>query len=195
MMEFLKHLDQELFLFLNGLHNPFLDTIMYYVTDSQFWYPFFGLIIIFLVWKLKWKALPIILVTFAIVGLSDWLASGVMKPMIQRLRPCADPAIMDKVHLVHGCGRKYGFVSSHGSTLFGMSTFLWITLRKNIQSIGWLFLWSAFVCYSRIYVGKHYPGDILGGVVVGVICALFFYWIFTRINEKLSDKFRLASFR
>lgn len=190
MLEFLKDIDQKLFLIINGLHNSFMDFIMYYVTDSQFWFPFFGIIIIYLFWKLKWKALPIVLIAFIIVGSGDWLASGVMKPTFQRLRPCYDPAIMDKVHLIHGCGQQYGFVSSHGSTLFGMTAFLWLTLKKIIKPVGWLWLWSAFVCYSRIYAGKHFPGDILGGALVGIADALIFYWIFIKVNPLIPEKFR-----
>jgi undecaprenyl-diphosphatase len=193
MLEFLENIDQKLFLLINGWHNPAVDSFMFYITDTEFWFPFYGLLLIFLVWKLKWKAIPVVAFVLITVGLSDLITSQFMKPFFQRLRPCHEPELMNLVHIVDGCGKKYGFASGHASNSFALATFLWVSLRHTFKPVFWIFAWSMLVSYSRIYVGEHYPGDVIAGALVGSISAIILYYLFMKINPYLPGKIKLHS--
>ena len=110
------------------------------------------------------------------ITLSDQLASTVMKNYFQRLRPCHEEAIAARVHLVNNhCGGMYGFVSSHASNSFALLTFFALFLRRQHRRVKYVLLvWAVLVCYSRIYLGQHYPGDILGGAVLGTVLGVAF---------------------
>jgi undecaprenyl-diphosphatase len=97
-----------------------------------------------------------------------------MKPYFTRLRPSHEPSLEGLVHLVEGYkGGTYGFASSHAANTFGTAMFLYLLFRIKKSWIVWLFPWAAFVSYTRIYLGVHYPGDIVGGAGVGLLCAWF----------------------
>ncbi|MGK9119241.1 phosphatase PAP2 family protein [Olivibacter sp. LS-1] len=183
MLEDLKQFDTELFLAINGKHNAFFDTIMYWASDKLFWIPFYAVIVFFLVRIYKKFTIYILLAITVTITLCDQTASGLLKNLVKRFRPSHEPTLAGLVHLSEaGPGGKYGFVSSHSANAFGLVTFLFFLLpaKYNWLKIILLF-WALLVSYSRIYNGVHYPFDILGGAVVGVLSGSLIWVIFRAI--------------
>jgi undecaprenyl-diphosphatase len=184
MIEYLKIIDQELFLLLNGFHNEFFDGIMYWITKQETWYPFYLIAIIWMFWKYGKKAvIPLLFIGLAIT-ISDQVTSGLMKPLFERLRPCHEPEIQQWVHTVSGCGGLYGFASGHAANSFALATLLFLFFRQNSKYWAFIFLWAAVVAYSRVYVGVHYPGDILTGGLIGWLAGWGMYNLYSRLPEK-----------
>ncbi|HPR85037.1 MAG TPA: phosphatase PAP2 family protein [Prolixibacteraceae bacterium] len=171
MMEFLKSLDTDLFLALNGWHNSFFDPIMYWLSDKLIWIPMYLFVIFLIFRKYKMQGVLMLLFIAATIALCDQTASGLLKNTVQRLRPSHDPAIMNLVHLSNaGAGGLYGFASSHAANVFGLATFIWLVFDDKFKMLKyWMFIWAAMVAYSRIYNGVHYPGDVIAGIVIGMI--------------------------
>ncbi len=193
MIEKIKDWDTALFLYLNGLHSPPLDVVMYWVTDRLFWVPFY-LLIILLVYK--HYGLPgfwLLLAVGLSVALSDQFTSNLMKPYFGRLRPCYNPEIEGLVHVVRGCGGRHGFASSHASTTFALATGLWLFTRKAFRYVWLMFAWAALVSYSRIYVGVHYPVDLVVGGLSGALIALLVYLLFRLATGRM--RFRIQPLR
>ncbi len=170
MIEGLINLDKELLLFFNHLNNSFLDFLFFWISDKWIWIPFYA----FLAWYVyqsEKKLFLIVLVFIAVaITLSDQIASSLIKEHVMRLRPCHDPSISFSVHLVNNyCGGMYGFVSSHAANVFALATFLaGLFKRRYLFLQRTLWIWAVVVSFSRIYLGAHYPGDILGGAIVGI---------------------------
>ena len=187
MIESLNKLDAALLLFFNHLNNSFLDFIFYWISDKWIWIPFY----IFLLWtiyKRDKKKLFIVFVFIAItITISDQVSSSLIKEYVMRLRPCNDPAIASQIHLVNGeCGGKYGFISSHAANVFALATFLSILFSEsNLGLQRALWIWAAVVSFSRIYLGVHYPGDVIGGVLIGMISGFVVARIYSTFIRKI----------
>lgn len=164
-------LDHQLMDFLNFNGGMILDNFWYWFSYKWTWVPVY-LIIIYVLWRRKTNRshfFVMLLTAVLIVLLCDQIASGIIKPLAARLRPSHDPLIADALHYVNGYhGGKYGFVSSHAANTCGISIFLSTLFRRRIVYC-LLALWVLMTCYSRIYLGVHFPGDILGGLVVGIV--------------------------
>jgi undecaprenyl-diphosphatase len=172
-MENLLELDKEWLLVLNGFHTPVMDTVMFWATKTELWIPLYVFLIILIIRYYK-RDSWIILIGVAIgILLADQTTSHFMKPFFARLRPSQDPELAGLVHLVNGyTGGLYGFASSHASNTFATAVFCWSVLRFRHKWIWLLFLWATLMTYSRIYLGVHYPGDIIVGILVGVLASL-----------------------
>lgn len=182
-LEYLKQFDTELFLTINGKHNAFFDTIMYWASDKLFWFPFYAVLLVFLVKIYKKFAIYVLLAITVTITLCDQTASGLLKNLVKRFRPSHEPALAQLVRLSEaGPGGNYGFVSSHSANAFGLVTFLFFLLpaKYNWLKIILLF-WALLVSYSRIYNGVHYPFDILGGALVGMLSGSLIWIIFRTI--------------
>ena len=172
-----ESIDQQLFLWLNGLHAGWLDAVMVSITQMWPWIPIY-ILLLHLVFKQYGKRGWWILLGVVVLLLcSDQLSAHVCKPLFHRLRPCFNPELEGLVHLPKGLpGGLYGFVSSHAANTFAVATFLTAALRKNYRSIGWwLYAWALISSYSRIYIGVHYPGDIIAGAVLGILVGLIIW--------------------
>jgi undecaprenyl-diphosphatase len=162
---------------------------MFRFTNKLFWIPLYALIILLVVWKYKKEAIWIILLAIACVGLTDFIVSGMMKPFFERLRPSRDPGLEGLVHLVNGYkGGKWSFASGHAATSFALATFIWLRTKSNLPQIWLLFAWSALFSYTRIYLGVHYPGDIIVGASIGILMAHIFNRLYRRILEPRARK-------
>ncbi|MFA8449718.1 MAG: phosphatase PAP2 family protein [Bacteroidales bacterium] len=169
-MDYLIHLDEKLFVFLNGIHSPFFDTLMEFITHKFTWIPLYVVFLIMGYFALKKRVWLLLLGVIITIVLADQASVHLFKNVFMRLRPCHNPELESVIHLVNGkCGGLYGFVSSHAANTFGLATFLFLVFRKHYKYIWWVFIWAALVSYSRIYLGRHYPGDILCGAILGVV--------------------------
>ena len=179
-MEYLSNLDTDLFLFLNGLHVDWLDKVMTLITDMWIWLPLYLLIIYWIVKQYGKRSWWVFVAVGVLVLCSDQLSSHVFKPMFQRLRPCFNEDLEGLIHLPHGlAGGKHSFTSSHAANTFAVATFLTPVLAKYRP---WaaivLFFWASVSSYSRIYIGFHYPGDIVCGAILGVLVGMVIWKVF-----------------
>lgn len=185
-METLNRWDTALFLWLNGQHARWLDPVMFYLSDRNFWLPFYALFIGWLFWRLRRQAWGLLLAIALTVALGDQLTSSLLKPLTHRLRPCHEPAINQWVHVVYECGGRFGFASSHASNSFGFAMLMWLLLGRRFPALAGLFAWAAVVSYSRIYVGAHYPLDILAGTGIGTLSAMMIAFFYKKITQHIN---------
>jgi len=188
MIEWLDKIDTQLFLLLNGLHSPFWDKIMWFASGKLSWLPLYILLLFFIYRKIGLKTWFALLLIILLITLSDQSSVHFFKNVFERFRPCHDPEISHLVHLVNNkCGGKFGFVSSHASNSFALAMFIALFFKKRSYTV-FIFFWAALVSYSRIYLGRHYPGDIIGGMLLGIIIGLGVYHLFTFLYLKTFGK-------
>ena len=170
--------DQSIFLFLNGIHSPWADIFFYWVSNRFVWIPLYAVLAFFLIKKWRKRAIPIFIALTLCIFLTDQ-SCNLIKHSVQRPRPSHDPVLSEQVHLVakpDGTlykGGPYGLPSSHAAN--SMALALWVILylgeRRKWLIIGML-CWVLLVSYSRIYLGVHYPSDLLVGWILGACWAL-----------------------
>ncbi len=188
MIETISYWDEKAFLWLNSFHWEALDPVVLQLTQTITWIPLYVLLL-YLIYRIDSKNIVWILggVMLTIL-LTDQVSSGLMKPYFERLRPCHDPRWEGMMHVYGRCGGLYGFVSSHAANTFGLATFLTLKLGKKQKSIAWLFLYALMVSYTRIYLGVHYPLDLIFGALVGVLAAFFSWLCVVVIKRKIVKK-------
>lgn len=187
----IQSVDEWLFRIINtGMSDSFFDVVLVPVRDREFWIPLYILITVLIILKYKWKSLWLILVCIAAFALTDQLSSSVIKPAVGRLRPCNNAEFKTEVILrVDACGAGKSFTSSHAANTFGFATILTLLFAKGKRWKLWLaYLWAFTVSFAQIYVGVHYPSDILGGALLGVLCSVV---IFALAKKFLFQKVKL----
>lgn len=169
MLESIKSLDQKLFLFLNGMHCPFLDTVMYWGTNFLTWLPFFILLAYLSFRNYRWQTVWILLFAAMMIIVSDQL-SNIFKELVARPRPTHAPGLTG-IHTVNGyLGGQLGFYSAHASNNLALAVFMILVLGSSFRFFPVLMIaWAIFMSYTRIYLGVHYPADILAGWLAGGI--------------------------
>lgn len=175
-VEKLVEWDKSLFLVVNNeLTNPLFDIVMPFIRNGDHWMPLYLFLIVFMLINFKKKGWWWIVFFFCTVALTDMTGTFVFKNNFERLRPCSDPAFMMQTRLLlDHCSGAYSFVSNHAANHFGMAAFFYITTRSFMQkwaAIG--FIWAALIAYAQVYVGVHYPMDVLAGSVLGLLFGTF----------------------
>lgn len=181
MIEFISQLDTDILLWLNGNHNQFWDDVMWFATGKFTWLPFYMILTFLLIWKYKKDSILMILLIALLITISDQLASGIFKPLFERLRPSHNPYLVGKLHLVNNYrGGRFGFISSHAANVFSLAFYLTLVARDRLKWIPLVLIpWAIFVSVSRVYLGVHYPADI----IVPAILSLPLAWIVARIYK------------
>lgn len=190
MLEKIKQLDTDLFLYLNGKHSAFFDTVMYWASDKLFWIPFYLIIVVLLIREYKKKSVYILISIGILITLCDQIASHLIKNAVKRLRPSHEPLLDGLVHVSKaGPGGQYGFVSSHSANAFGLAAFLILLLPKKYNPLKWILgSWAFLVAYSRIYNGVHYPSDVIVAALIGIVLAVFIFKLYGQFQKKYADK-------
>ena len=180
----LETLDQEILLAVNELHTSFWDSVMWFASGTLTWLPFYILLAGLLVYKFKRATLPMLILIGVLILFSDQIASGLLKPLVLRLRPSHEPDLMLQLHFVNNYrGELYGFASSHAANVFALAFYLSFVASKKLPWLPYiLFPWALFVSLSRVYLGVHYITDILAPILFTWPLAygfarLYFYWI------------------
>ena len=183
MLDKILTLDKELLIFLNGLGSSTLDTFWMVITKQSNWTPFF-LILLYLIFKKVGVKQTLYLLVFIIVliTISDQF-TNLVKETFQRLRPCSDPNINSLIRVVKP-SETFSFFSGHASNSMAVSSFLYFILKDKFKYFGLLFLWPLIFAYSRIYLGLHYPTDIICGYIHGFILGFLFYKLFRFLQLK-----------
>jgi undecaprenyl-diphosphatase len=180
LLENLIYLDTSLFYLFNvKLQNSFFDFLLPILTNLDYWRIPLGLMVTLLLIFGKKKGRITVLLLVLGIALSDQLCNNVLKPLIQRIRPCN---VLENIHLLVNCTRAYSFPSSHAMNIFTGCLLLSYSYRK----IRLFFLIIAIlVSYSRVYVGVHYPFDVLAGVVLGIFCASIIIALFKFLSKNI----------
>ena len=189
-MEFLnllKNWDRDLFLALNGMHSPLWDYTMILYTLTASWLLFYGTIVVIIGKKYGNKSLLVFVAIIFLILCADQF-SGILKHTIQRLRPSNDPSLSQMVNVFFEKGGQYGFVSAHSANTFAMATFTSL-LFKNIRYTSFIFPWAMLIAYSRVYLGVHYPGDILGGAILGTGLGIGIYKLLIYAESRMCPVF------
>jgi undecaprenyl-diphosphatase len=178
--EALQHFDEQIFFCINKKwSNHLFDMIMPPIRDKYFWIPLYFLTAVIIAWKFKTKGIYLILLLGLNFAISDQLSSAVIKPWVARDRPCNNPLIKNEVILrVDSCGVGKSFTSSHATNTFAFAMLLSLLFRKRSKRIAPLFFfWATLVSFAQIYVGVHYPLDILGGALLGILISVLIYYL------------------
>ena len=187
MLDYLNDIDTDALLAINGLHDTFQDALWWMVSAK--WASL--LLVLALVWVLlhqnRRHALLMLVMLVLAFALADQLSSGLIKHLVERLRPTHDPSLGDAVHVINGYrGGMYGFVSSHAANSFAAAMLMSLIMRHRLVTFS-LFTWALLQCYSRVYLGVHYPGDILGGLAVGLLVG----WLVWCLMRWIQRRWRL----
>jgi undecaprenyl-diphosphatase len=166
MLDYILQLDTQLFYLINGtLQNSIFDWLMPFITEKFHWFPVWGIVIVWLAWKGGKQGRIVLILVIPLILLSDQLSSSILKPFFARIRPCN---VLENVHLLENKSKAFSFPSSHAVNFFAIATYFGYFYRKYVW---WFLLVAAMVAYSRVYVGVHYPFDVLAGAIVGTTCA------------------------
>jgi undecaprenyl-diphosphatase len=184
----LNTFDTNLFLFLNGFHDRFFDGLMYAFSAKLTWIPLYVAVLYIVIKEWKKEAIWVVVSFVLCILIADHVSSTLIKEVIQRPRPSHANELQGLVHLVNNYrGGKYGFVSSHAANSVGFALISSLLFKRRFYTIA-IFAWAILTAYSRIYLGVHYPLDVLGGAFVGVLAALLCFWALQKYRPVLKQK-------
>lgn len=194
MLDALLEWDTWLFGLVNGQWRAeWLDILLPIVRNKLTWIPLYVLITAILFWKYNWQqALGMLLLTALAILLADQLSSELIKKSVMRIRPCNDPDLQEQLQLLVHCGSGYSFTSSHATNHFALATLFIQFLAPLVKHKGYkklliagLLLWATSVAYAQVYVGVHYPLDVLAGALSGSLLGLVLCWLYKKIISEI----------
>jgi undecaprenyl-diphosphatase len=188
LLKYLLDIDNKILLWVNAHNNPFWDEIMLAFSERFFWVPFYTMLVLLIIYKFRKRSILILITITLMIIATDQFSSHLLKPLVGRLRPCYDESLMHLLHMIKDCGGRYGFISSHASNSFGAAMILWMLFRKQFKYFWLMFVWAAVVSYSRIYLGVHFPSDIIGGMFCGLIFGYLFFQLYSSAEKKVFNK-------
>jgi undecaprenyl-diphosphatase len=174
MLEKIISLDKKILVFLNGLGSETYDPLWLFLTKQINWLPFFVFLLYLVYKKLGAKQTLIIVLFIALLLTLNNTITELFKAHFQRLRPCNDPEIKDIIRNVKPSS-SFSFFSGHSSNTMATFVLLYAIFRKKYKYFGFLIFWPFIFSYTRIYLGLHFPTDILCGYLCGLIMGLLFY--------------------
>ncbi|ATL47535.1 phosphatase PAP2 family protein [Chitinophaga caeni] len=199
-LESLQQLDEQLFIFIEKTAaNEYLDPFMLLLRNPLTWIPLYVFILVYITVKRRDKALLFLAGTLLCFALADFSSASILKPMFQRLRPCYNPDLQVYLRNLVGCGGQNGFPSSHATNHFALAAFWFGSMQylgMKWQHWLWVWIWAGMICYAQVYVGKHYPSDVLAGAAygmsIGYLVTLLFTW-FDKNGIKIKKSRRIET--
>lgn len=190
----IHHFDQEVTLTINSWNSTLTDPIWQFFSDKFVWAPMYVAIIALIVWKLGWKKSLFVVGAIALAfGVGDQI-SNLVKHAVERIRPVNDGIMQFQGLHILETGGGYSFYSAHAANSFALAFASYIGLKKGLECTqkpkwlkiygGWMFFWAFMVSISRVFVGKHYLGDVLVGIIAGCIIGIFFGWAAGKLMKK-----------
>lgn len=187
-------LDRAATLALNSLHVPLTDAVWMLFSDKKVWYPFYLIMVVLLFTRMNWKKALIVLVSVVLAVVACDQLANLVKASVCRLRPCWDSYMLSGgLRVLEGKGSLYGFFSGHAANAFALAASLGTGLRSGDKSRGYkglsagMYVWASLVGLSRVFVGKHFLGDVLTGVAAGLLIG----WLFGRLARWAIEKYSL----
>lgn len=181
----LSEIDTNILLFFNGIHSTFFDYFMSAFTGKAIWVPMYATILYVLLKNYNWKvALGCVVVIALTITFADQMCNSILRPLVGRLRPSnPENPIADLVYIVNGRrGGGYGFPSCHAANSFGLAVVLILMFRKRWLSV-FIVAWAIINSYTRLYLGLHYPGDLLVGAIIGGLGGGLIYFAFSKLTH------------
>jgi undecaprenyl-diphosphatase len=183
MLEKIQEIDSDLLVYLNSLGSETFDPLWLIITKQLYWTPVFLLMFFIIYKKIGGKQTLYLLLFIAVLIAFTDQATNLAKNTFQRLRPCNNPDINTIIRIVQS-RKSYSFFSGHAANTMAVATFLFFVLKRHFKYLGFLFLWPLIFAYSRIYLGLHYPGDILTGYFFGAIFGFLMFKVYQNLKRK-----------
>jgi membrane-associated phospholipid phosphatase len=183
----LESIDKQIFLWINQQStNSFFDAIMPFMRNSTNWIPLYVLMILLAIKQEQKKVWLWLLFALTTIFVTDQVSSHIIKPLIQRIRPCADPNFKNEIRLlVSNCSQGFSFTSSHATNHFGIAVFFMFSLKSTLKNWKFIFpFWAATIAFAQVYVGVHYPFDVFFGSLLGIILGYLVITIYRKIYNK-----------
>ncbi len=191
-LQTINHWDTSIFLAINGLHNSYWDNFMEMFSGRYIWLPLYLSIAYVMFRRFPWRVnLACLLVLALVITINDQLSGSLIRSSVGRLRP-TNPAnpISPLVHIVDGYrGGRFGFPSAHAANCWGLTFFMLYVFRRHLLTAT-LVVWACLTCWSRMYLGVHYFGDVLAGTLIGFITASIVYYVFQRSLHQVTETFK-----
>ena len=187
MFEWIIEADKAIIVEINSWHTPRLDDFFYIFTGQKIWFLSAIFIIFFIIKTYRLRALWILLAVALVITLADQISSGLIKPLVERLRPSYEPSLEGALDFVRGYrSGGYSFVSSHAANSFGFALLSSLMFRNRLYS--WtIHIWACLTGFSRIYLSVHYPSDVVAGALVGILGAWAVYWLLKMTRPLILD--------
>ena len=188
----IHRLDQDITLWINGFHSEISDVVWTFLSNIPVWIPMYVLIIAFILRRLGWRKGGIVVLSAVLTVVFCSSFSYYMKELTERLRPLLDTYMLENSLHVLETGGKYTFFSAHSANAFGLVTSTYLGLRMDqraeykVYAIS-MYTWATLVAVSRIFVGKHYLGDVIVGICVGIVVGGLFAWVARRLAMRISE--------